>query len=191
MSQMVVMSFMPETTQATRGASNTFSVPPFQQLAIPLQPNFPQGEFNAGRAQRGGRGRVGDTGVMDVLRLRITCARQVRAQHCLARLFSCVEAACKSPLFWGDSISPGILSSQTFTNGLIIGMFASHADSTLRTDTRPPCAHLKRQITKHRMCTRMPSNSSQQSMTHAPEGCKKWYSHLDGSPNGVGQRVKL
>ncbi len=36
MSQMAAMSFAPVTTQATRGASNTFSVLPFQRLAIPL-----------------------------------------------------------------------------------------------------------------------------------------------------------
>jgi hypothetical protein len=57
MSLMAMMSFAPATTQATRGVSNTFLVPPFQQLAIPLQPNFPQCEFNAGRAQRLGQGR--------------------------------------------------------------------------------------------------------------------------------------
>jgi hypothetical protein len=56
MSQMAAMSFVPATTQATCGASNTFAVPPIQQLAIPLQQNFPHGEFDAGRARRGGRG---------------------------------------------------------------------------------------------------------------------------------------
>ncbi len=50
------MSFVPATTQATRGASNTFQVKPIQQLAIQLQQNFPQGKFNAGRGHRGGRG---------------------------------------------------------------------------------------------------------------------------------------
>ncbi len=56
MSQMAAMSFAPATTQATRGASNTFQVTPIQQLAIPLQQHFPQGKFNAGRGCCGGRG---------------------------------------------------------------------------------------------------------------------------------------
>ncbi len=134
---------------------------------------------------------VGDAGVVDVLRSWITCVRRVWAQHCLARLFSLVEAACKFPPFRGDSKSPGILIFPTFTNVLIIGMFASHADSTLKTDTCPTHAHLKRQITKRCMCARMLSNSLQRGTTRAPEGCTKRYSHLDGLPDGVGRRVKL
>ncbi len=50
MSQMATMSFALATIQATRRASSTFLVLPFQQLAIPLQQNFPRGEFNAGHA---------------------------------------------------------------------------------------------------------------------------------------------
>jgi hypothetical protein len=134
---------------------------------------------------------VRDAGVVDVLRSWITCAWQVWAQHCPARLFSLVEAAHKFPPFWGDSKSPGIPIFPTFTNSLIIGMFASHADLTLRMDTCPSRAHLKRQSTKCCTCTRMPSNSLQWGMTRAPEGCTKRYSHLDRSPDGVGRRIKL
>jgi hypothetical protein len=57
MSQIAAMSLALATTQATRGASNTFQVLPIQQLAIQMQQNFPQGKFNAGCGHCGGRGR--------------------------------------------------------------------------------------------------------------------------------------
>ena len=57
MSQMAAMSFAPAlaTTQRARTIAN---VPPIQQLTIPLQQQFPTGDFGAGRGgRRGGRGR--------------------------------------------------------------------------------------------------------------------------------------
>jgi hypothetical protein len=62
MAQMAAMSFAPATTQATRRATNTFQVPPIQQVAIPGQQNFAQGKYNAGRGRRGGRGRGQERG---------------------------------------------------------------------------------------------------------------------------------
>jgi hypothetical protein len=68
MSQMTAMSFVPPPTQHTRAfvPRKLFSVPPIQQVAVPMQQPFAAaGIFNVGRGgQRGGQGhsRIGGRG---------------------------------------------------------------------------------------------------------------------------------
>jgi hypothetical protein len=114
MSQMATMSFAPGTTQATRGASNTFQVMPIQQLASPLQQNFPQGKFNAGRGHCGGRGRGRGHGG----RGRTPFTDHMHAAGLVPALPSqivcLVESVRRFLPFRGDSKGPGIPTFPTF-----------------------------------------------------------------------------
>jgi hypothetical protein len=101
--------------------------------------------------------------------------------------------------WWDDAIhtrwhanahitGPKILTSQTSTSGIIIGMCASRAGLTLRMDTRLSCAPSRRLITKRHSSGRMRSSSLPRGTIRAHGECTRQYSLWAGAPDGGGQK---
>jgi len=139
MSQMAALSFMPApaTPHICRTIAN---VPPIQQLAVPIQQQFPAGDFSVGRgARRSGRGCGRGRGGRGKPRSRTTCERKAEQEWASRARLSPMGAALHRSR-QQSKMAPrrlGILINQTSTSATTTGTFAFRVVLTLKMGTPP------------------------------------------------------
>ncbi len=121
MSQMAALLFA--LTQANPQRARTIiNVPPIQQLAVPIQQQFPAGNFGAGRGgQRGGRRRGRGHGGRGRTPFADTCVRRAALERASQAKLSHMGAASSRPSTRGCRRA-GTPTTPTFTNATTIGM---------------------------------------------------------------------